>query len=233
VSQYPAHKLLDSQWDAVMLLIRRLGFDPNEFERGTTVGTAPPIKVIPQLVHPPTDSKLNFDYDVNRNSHGVAYTPGEQSPWDEAYLLDWPSVLFWVERWLKNVERERSTPNLWEMLEQSRELLAAYEETGDETNTPFSAEEQQQIAAQLNEIQALLVSQHGADPATLERGIEELKEASKRSGRREWLFLFLGVGLHWTLTGLIPPEGLRGILALAAQGIGHLFGGGLPQLPVA
>jgi hypothetical protein len=90
------------------------------------------------------------------------------------------------------------------MLENSRELLAAYEETGDEANTPFSPEEQEQIARHLAEIKELLVSQHGADPAALKRGIEELTEASKRSGQREWLFLFMGVGLHWTLTGLIP-----------------------------
>ena len=44
--------------------------------------------------------------------------------------------------------------------------------------------------------------------------------------------MFMGVGLHWTLTGLIPPEGLRGMSALAGQGIGHLFGGGMPQLPM-
>jgi len=36
LSSYPTHTLLDSQWDAVYLVIRRLGFIPPEFERGTT-----------------------------------------------------------------------------------------------------------------------------------------------------------------------------------------------------
>jgi hypothetical protein len=118
------------------------------------------------------------------------------------------------------------------MLENSRDLLAGYETaTGEPANAPFNPEEQAQIAAQLDEIKELLVTQHGAEPAALERGIEELKDASKRSGRREWLFLFMGVGLHWTLTGLVPPEGLRTMLALASQGIGHFFGG-MPQLPM-
>jgi hypothetical protein len=209
-----------------------MGFDTNEFERGANVGGEPHIQVIPELVHKPTNSRINFDYDQIRRSHSVWYTPGEDSPSDRANRLDWPSVLSWAEKWLRNIERERATPNLWDMLEDSRELLAEYEATtGDEANTLFSPEEQGQIAAQLDGIKELLVTQHGADPLALERGIEELKEASRRAGRREWLFLFMGVGLHWTLTGLVPPEGLRGMLALAASGIGHLFGG-MPQLPM-
>jgi len=73
LSSYPTHTLLDSQWDAVYLVIRRLGFIPPEFERGTTV-PAPPTKVVPQLVHTPTDFKFTFDYDQNRRSHVVWFT---------------------------------------------------------------------------------------------------------------------------------------------------------------
>jgi hypothetical protein len=69
--------LLDSQWDAVLLLVRRLGFDAHEFDRETTVGTEPPTKVVPQLVHRPTDFRLTFDYNQDRSSHAVWYTPGE------------------------------------------------------------------------------------------------------------------------------------------------------------
>jgi hypothetical protein len=136
-----------------------------------------------------------------------------------------------VTMWLENVRRERSSPNLWAMLDEQRELLAASEPTGDTANTPFSPEEQRQIAAQLNEIKQLLVNNHGADPKALERRIEELEEFARRSGRREWLIMFFGTMLTWTLEGLIPPEGLRAGLAFAAHTLGHLFGGGVPQLP--
>jgi hypothetical protein len=233
VSSYPEHRLLDSQWDSVYEVVRGAKFDPLEFKRGKTVG-ATYNGVVPELTHRPTDSKFVFDFDPRRNEHGVAYTPGEEKPWDIAgSFVQWFDVILHVRIWLQNVERERSTPNLWAMLDEQRRLLAASEPTGDTANnTPFGPEEQAQIAAQLIEIRNLLVHTHGADPKALESRVEQLTDASTRLGRREWLTIFLGTIFTWTLEGLIPPAGAREVLTLAAQTLGHLFGGGVPQLPM-
>jgi hypothetical protein len=141
----------------------------------------------------------------------------------------------YVKQWLKNLERERSAPNFWAQLDKQRELLAATEPTGDgdEDNSPFNPEEQDQIAAQLNEIKELLVQTHQVDRRALESRIDYLREASTRMGRRDWLNIFIGTIFGWALNGLVPPEGVREVLFVAAHGLGHLFGGGMPQLPMA
>lgn len=76
-----------------------------------------------------------------------------------------------------------------------------------------------------------MVNNYGADPRALESRIEQLEEAAKHQGRREWRMMAMGVFFTWTLEGLVPPEGLREVLPVVAQGIGHLFGG-VPQLPM-
>jgi hypothetical protein len=228
----PEHVLLTSQWDSVFEAIGDDGFDPAEFTRTTIHGDVFG-NTVPRLVHEPTGSDFVFDFHERSGGHAPNWSPGEQRPRDVAQSAnDWPTTLILVRMWLRNVERERSSLDLWAMLDQQRELLAATEATGDTANTPFSPEEQAQISEQLNEMKQLLVQQHGADPRALESRIEELEEASTRIGRREWLLMFLGAIFHWTLTGLIPPEGLRAVLKLAAVGIGHLFGGGVPELPM-
>jgi hypothetical protein len=189
--------------------------------------------MVPQLTHRPTDSIFVFDFDTVRESHAVAFTPGKEKPWDKADLLDWSSVTLYVNVWLQNVERERSSPNFWAELDKQRELLGAAESTGDSDNTPFTPEEQVEVAKQLIEVRNLLVHTHQADPAALESRIDYLIDASTRMGRRDWLNIFIGGIFSWALTGLVPPEGVREVLAIASHALGHLFGGGVPQLPMA
>jgi hypothetical protein len=126
-----------------------------------------------------------------------------------------------------------SHPNLWELLEEQRELLGTTEPTDDSPNTPFNPEEQRQIAAQLDEIKELLVSNHGVDPAALDDKLDYLVDASKRTGRVDWRNIFVATIFGLVADHLITPETWRVVMTLAAQGIGHLFGGGMPQLPVA
>jgi hypothetical protein len=197
VSEYPEHRVLDSQWQSVCVLVERMGFDPGEFERDKFVGTAY-NGIVPRLVHKLTKFQFIFDFDEQGEAHAVSYTPGEQSPWGSANGLDWPSVLYWAEHWLTNLKRELATPNLWELLEEQRELLGTTEPTDDSPNTPFNPEEQRQIAARLDEIKELLVSNHGVDPAALDDKLDYLVDASKRTGRVDWRNIFVA-----TIFGLV------------------------------
>jgi predicted GTPase len=54
-------------------------------------------------------------------------------------------------------------------------------------------EEQTEVAAQLNEINELLVQTHQADRAALESRIDYLIDASTRISRRDWLNIFMGI----------------------------------------
>jgi len=232
--QYPEHILLDSQWKAVYEHIEAASFNPSEFARSETYGRVY-NGMVPNLIHKRSGSEFVFDFDRQDGTHHAEWSPASDKPRDRDQAgvgEGFAYILHLLGLWLEVVRRELTTPDLWAMLDQQRELLAATEPTGETANTPFSPEEQRQIAAQLDDIKQLLVNNYGADPKALERGIEDLEELARRSGRREWLLLFLGGVFHWTLTGLVPPEGLQIALKLAEQGIGHLFGGGVPQLPM-
>jgi hypothetical protein len=234
MSSYPEHILLTSQTDEVYGIVRSAGFDPNEFTWGKKYGEVYGA-MVPVLIHKPTSFDFVFDFDPKYDLHAAEWSPGEETPRDKSVNLQWPLVLQCVSIWLENVERERSTPDLWAQLEKQRELLAASApfEQDDANNSPFTPDEQQQIEAQLDEIKELLVQTHQADGRALESSIEYLREASTRMGRRDWLTIFIGTIFGWALNGLVPPEGVRQALALAAHGLGHLFGGGVPQLPIA
>jgi hypothetical protein len=230
---YQEHQLLTSQKDAVFEVVGAEGFDPSEFEWSSIFGDVYGGSV-PCLIHTPTGSRFTFDFDAQYNNHCAEWSPGEQQPRDKdnAGSDGWPYMLNLVSVWLNNVRRERSSPNFWAQLNKQRDLLAASEPTSDTLNTPFSPEEQAEIVAQLNEIKQLLVNNYGADPQALASRIEQLTEASTRLGRRDWLNIFLGTLFGWALNGLVPPQGIREVLALASHTIGHLFGGSVPQLPM-
>lgn len=214
--------------------MQEAGFDPSEFEWANARGEYFEGRV-PCLVHTPTRSTFVFDFWRGQSRHRAEFTPGVDTTVAEAVTGDWATQLKAVQLWLTNVQREQSSPNLWAELEKQRELLAAAagSRSGEDSNSPFDLEEQAQIAAQLNEIKELLVQTHQADRLALESRIEYLREASTRMGRRDWLNIFIGTIFGWALNGLVPPEGVREVLTMATHGLGHLFGGGLPQLPMA
>ena len=120
------------------------------------------------------------------------------------------------------------------MLDQQRGELAASTPTGDTPNTPFSPKETGADRGSATRDQATpCVNNLRSRARALESRIEQLEEAAKKEGRRDWYLMLMGVLFTWTLEGLVPPEGLQVALRLAGQGIGHLSGGGVPQLPMA
>jgi hypothetical protein len=232
--RYPEHILLDSQWDAAYDVIKALGFNPSDFARATTFGRNY-NGMVPNLIHVPSGSEFVFDFDPQQEKHAAEWSPGEEQPRDKTTMMDWQLVLGVLTIWLQNVKREQTTPNFWERIGQERDLLAATGPTGDTDNSPFSLDEQGEVAKQLNEVKELLARTYQLDGEQLngiQAGLDDLRESSQRMGRREWLMMFVGTVTTWVLTGLIPPEGAPKVLNLALRGLGHLFGGGMPELPV-
>jgi hypothetical protein len=120
---YREHTLLKSQWNNVYEAIEIEDFDPAEFARTTIYGDVFHGSV-PQLLHESTGSDFVFDFVEQTGLHAPNWSPGEQQPRDVSqYASDWPDTVMLVRRWLVNVERERSTPDLWAML--GREPLGA------------------------------------------------------------------------------------------------------------
>jgi hypothetical protein len=224
------HALLTSQQNQVYKAVGRTALGHLEFEWTTRTGELYD-GTVPCLLHRPSGSYFIFDFAPRGVGHSVEYSPGEQQPVDAADPGDWPSVLMYLQHWLENVEREQSSPNLWAELERERKLLAAVSDDRIVDNSPFTPEERAQVAAQLDEIKELLVQTHDVERPAVEARIEYLVDASTRMGRRDWLNIFIGGIFGWALNGLVPPEGVREVLALAAHGLAHLPSDGELEAP--
>ena len=130
-----------------------------------------------------------------------------------------------VSAWLEEVKRDLETPDLWAELQREAKLLGAGSNAVTE-NTPFTPEEQKEIAGRLKELAKYVRKIHLLSPAqmqVLDEKLEYLVDASDRLGRKDWLNTFIGVTLGYILSVALPPEFARTIFRTFLQAIGLLY----------
>jgi hypothetical protein len=160
---------------------------------------------------------------------------GEGLTWGPLDHFTWPTVPERVERWASEVKRDADTPDLWGMLERDQELItgAGFE---DAANTPFTVQEQTEIAEKVEQVKEFVRQKYPLDPArsvSLNAKLDNIEAAAGRIGRKDWQLLVYGAMFNLIITGLLPPEAVKQVLLILLQGLVHLFGGGgtPPQLP--
>ena len=184
-----------------------------------------------QITHVPSGSY--FLLEGQAGNYTATTVVGEYLP-STVQAFMWSTVEDKVERWAREVKRDVETPDLWAELQGDREILTGtrYE---DVENTPFTPDEQAEIAEQLREIKEYVKKTYSLSDEqmlSLEAKLEDIQAAAGRIGRKDWQLLFYGVMLTVIVGGLVPPEVVQAILTMALHGLGHLFGhGGTPLLP--
>ena len=230
------HFLLRSQQNAVFAIVREAGFDPGAFEwqqidtRATSLGFSDATMHVPMLVHKPSNAVFVFDFDARSNDHYATLIPGREKPEDFVRAGSWSDELRFVEKWLGYVKREFDSPNLWDEFEQARTLVVGATEI---ENSSFTADEQAQIAAQMHELKEFVRANYELNTAqmiAIERRLDYLSDAAGRIGRLDWRNLLVGALLGLVVTAMVPPEPVRDVLGIIIRTLGHLFGGGLPEL---
>ena len=105
-----------------------------------------------------------------------------------------------MQQWIAFVKQEHEAPDLWEELRRQRELIL-----GERVeNTPFSDQEQEQLAAHLNETRENVRTTFELEPGEyelIESRLEYLVEASQRVGRVDWRHLLTGSFLSLVIEG--------------------------------
>jgi hypothetical protein len=147
--------------------------------------------------------------------------------------FSWVTAEERIRKWAKDVKRDVETPDLWAEIEREGEILTGLRYVGVE-NTPFTLDEQAHIAEQLERIKESAKTTYALSDAqmlALEAKLDEVKDASARLGRKDWVLLFGGVMLTVIVTGLLPPEAVQNILVAVLHALEHLFtSGGGPHL---
>lgn len=167
--------------------------------------------------------RYEYKYNVVEGDHATGTTRD----------IDALRTLYLTE-WLDEIRETVGVPDFWEELKRGRQLVAEIQQ--ESGNSPFTDDERRQIVAQLQAIKTQVKEQFkltAEQLAEVNEKLDEVAEASKRMGRKDWLIYFLG-----TITALIIAATVTSgmgdhIFTTVIQAIAHMFIGGTepPPLP--
>lgn len=152
----------------------------------------------------------------------------------QSYEHEFRNVKWHLTTWAQEIKKVTDMSDLWAEMRRSRELISEIQRA-DSGNTPFTEDEQRQISAQLQAIKDQLTEHSELTSERLERveeTLDEVVEASKRMGRKDWLIYFLGSITSLIITATVVAGVGEHILTMVIHGIAHLFTGGIepPQI---
>lgn len=135
----------------------------------------------------------------------------------------------WVAEWAS----QASARDIWSELAGIHGLIANNQRAELE-NTSFTTAERRAISHQIEEIkeQARQAPELTAEQILgVEQKLDELVEAGKRVGRKDWLTMLYGAAFGMIVNDAVPAHIVQAIITMAIHGLGHLFG--LGSLPTA
>ena len=112
-------------------------------------------------------------------------------------------------------------------------IAAGYIDQNPE-NIPFSPSELDQIASSLNDIRTTMANRPDVKPEQfrhLEEKLEEMRSASERLGRKDWVNYAIGTLTSIVVTAAFDPSAAKALLQTAGAALGWLFGSGFRLLP--
>lgn len=214
--------LLQSQKNEVLATIQRVGLVPREFDWDP----AQAANYEEVFVHLPT--KYWFRFQVSDFGHSYRYSPGHRQIVSSGELQAWQTVITNVETWLRAVQREAETPDLWAELRRERVLTGSRAiPASPHENTPFTREEQAEIRRQLNEgmafvQQTLQLSEEQFEELTAR--LDYLADAATRMNRFDWKNTLTGTLVTAVIQSILPAEPVQAVLSLILRGVAALFG---------
>ena len=225
--------ILQSQKNEVFILIeRRYGLAPSEFEWVKITSEESANLEVSALSYKPSNYYFLFDFYRSTDSHFAHYSPGEDSAEYKVRTGSWQAQREEVDRWLRSLKREIEAPDLWGAIAEQRKVAeaASSPQTGD---TPFTPEEQEYIAGRIGEIkQYLSENLPPGQRQAIEAHLNELVDASRNMGRRQWMIWTVGTVVNTVIQYGIQSNVANHLLRLVYSFFGHLLTGGTPPLPL-
>lgn len=145
--------------------------------------------------------------------------------------ITWENVLLLEREWVNRVRGQSA----WADSEQAKDAFTAAqdEKTG---NSPFTQDEQRQITAQLQDVKRYLTEELNLPDdriGKIEEELDEVAEAGKRMGRKDWIVYLLGTITALVITATVAAPVGEHIFTMVIHGLAHLFTGrnGPPPIP--
>jgi hypothetical protein len=216
-------RLEKEQWTLLIELIEEGGLVPKDFD-----------------VHDDGDearisSRLSEGvFLIGRPESGTGYRVskrvGEHPPL-EYTIYTWATLQERFALWLSEVKHDQETPDRFAELQQERKMLVVAT-AEDVENTPFTSDEQTEIAKQLGEITEYVKNTYelSEDQAqALEAVRDDITHATSRLRRRDWL-AYAGFTLT-VLEAALPPETTHRMFMMLLRSLLQLRGHAFPELP--
>jgi hypothetical protein len=128
--------------------------------------------------------------------------------------------------WLEELKKELDAPDLWASIGQEK-VLSTAASSADLDNRPFTASEQSFIAVKLDEIRGYILEGqqlNSQEAEFVQREFADLKDSSRRFGRKDWLRVLLGVLIGQVINLALSPDKARGLFASAGTALQSLWG---------
>jgi len=139
-------------------------------------------------------------------------------------------VLEAFANWADESRYVAETADFWAELKRAPEILAAAQ-AAEASNAPFTPAEQADISRRLDEIKEFVRKKFeltSEQLSAIDERLDDIKEASERLGRKDWLMLFYGGLVSTFLADAVPSSVIQTVLATAVRGIALPFGFGDP-----
>jgi hypothetical protein len=216
--------LTKAQRNALMQRLTKGGLLAADCTMGPSedVLTDPPMPTY-AVAHKPTDSVFAFYGPTTKGEWG-GYLRSGDDPSTRWRAENWAQVLAFAGKWADETVEWQRTPDLWE-------LGTTLPEATD--NSPFTEAERDEIARRLDEILERVQKQFdltSEQVTAIGQTVQDLKGASRRVGRKDYKVMLYGAFVSLGLEQAVQTGVVEAMLRLAAQALGHLFGGPPPMI---
>jgi len=220
-------RLLKKQKRELFEVANSFGFNLSEFvwtDDDMSVNYGPGMAhnvhyIVSKIVHKPSGFYCKFAPDM------LELSPGDSLP-VQTTNAGIAERLTLFRSWLQNLKIEVEEPDLWATIGQEKALSTAAS-FANVDNLPFTAADQNLIAAKLDEIKAYLLEgqQFAAEQAQfIEQEFAYLKDASKKFGRKDWLRVLLSVLIGQAINLALDPVKAKAVLGLAGTAMQWIWG---------
>jgi hypothetical protein len=222
--------LLTSQKNAVYRFVENYGFDPADFEWRVAVSPQGDDVTVETLQHRST--QYAFTFDTNRRGRGPLgltpdrlsfMKPGPEQPFAVSEDYGWDEQLRSVGTWLGVLKREVSQESLWDRLSQEPMRAVAVARLD---NGRLSKEERRTVEQGVGQAKAY-VAANIDDRETLKRiegKLDEIKDASGRLGRKEFVNAALGALMGIAFMGALTSDQMNAIARLIFSDLPRMLG---------
>jgi len=232
VSERREIPLLTSQKDAIFTALRDAGLDLTQFEWAWTQSSFDyRTYEVQRLLHRPSGYHFTFDKQASSypNVWIARYSPGENQREEtrEGSVEDIANLA--VHDWPRFLQRELTAPDFWGQLASNPLVLAQASTTDD--NSRFRDDEHEELLRRLASIESRLIEFYGDTLprlSAIEKRMEEIRNASTRIGRKDWIMLVVGQLFNLVATLGLDGEKAREVFELVGVGLKG-FAGLLPS----